>query len=120
MQTEILLQGMEFHAYHGVYPEEKKLGNRFRVELKMMLDVPFNPGKEDLSATVDYAVVYAILKKEMDIPTALLESLGQRICREISTAFSEIEEIRISVSKANPAIGGHCEWVTVSSSWKKQ
>jgi dihydroneopterin aldolase len=51
MKTEIYLQGMEFHAFHGVYPEEKKLGNRFRVEIRMWLNVPFNPGSEDLSAT---------------------------------------------------------------------
>lgn len=120
MKTEIHLQGMEFHAFHGVYPEEKKLGNRFRAEIKMWLDVPFNPENEDLSATVDYAGVYAILKREMENPCALLESLGQRICRDVSAAYSMLDEIQVSISKANPAIGGLCEWVTVSSRWTKQ
>ena len=111
---------MEFHAFHGLYPEERKLGNRFRTEIEMTLDVPFNPENEDLSSTVDYAGIYSILKREMAIPAALLESLGQRLCREISFVFPMLEEIKVSVSKANPAIGGHCEWVTVTSVWKKE
>ena len=49
MKTEIHLQGMEFHAFHGVYPEEKKLGNRFRVDVLMKLDVALQPENEDLS-----------------------------------------------------------------------
>ncbi len=82
---------MEFHAFHGVYPEEKMLGNRFRVDVLMKLDVPFQPENEDLSRTVDYSLVYAILKNKMEI----------------------------CIAKANPAIGGLCEWVKVRSIWKK-
>ena len=87
MQTEILLEGMEFHAFHGVYPEEKMLGNRFRVDVLMKLDVPFQPENQDLSRTIDYSLVYAILKDKMENATPLLESLGQGICRELAASF---------------------------------
>jgi dihydroneopterin aldolase len=120
MKTEIHLQGMEFHAFHGVYPEEKKLGNRFRVDVLMKLDVAFQPENEDLSRTVDYSVVYSILKSKMENATPLLESLGQGICRELAATFPIINEMEVSIAKANPAIGGLCEWVKVRSIWTKE
>jgi dihydroneopterin aldolase len=119
MQTEILLEGMEFHAFHGVYPEEKMLGNRFRVDVLMKLDVPFQPENQDLSRTIDYSLVYAILKDKMENATPLLESLGQGICRELAASFPLLNEMEICIAKANPAIGGLCEWVKVRSIWKK-
>ncbi len=119
MLTEIHLDGMEFHAFHGLYPEEKRLGNRFIVDVKMYLRIPFNPDNEDLSLTVDYAGVYALLKEEMSIPCPLLESLGQRICGRISNAFPLVERMEVSIAKANPAIGGLCRQVRVSSNWEK-
>ena len=119
LKTEILLQGLDFHAFHGVYPEEKLLGNRFRVDIKMQLEVPFNPINEDLSHTVDYAIVYNLVKKEMDIPCKLLETLGQKICNAIAVEFPSVFSIETSISKANPAIGGLCEWVSVKTHWLK-
>jgi dihydroneopterin aldolase len=115
MLTEIQLQNLEFFSYHGLYPGEKKEGNRFRVDVKISLDVPFQPTSEDLSSTIDYAQVYALVKSEMDLPCALLESLSQRIISRINAAFPRIIRLEVAISKANPAIGGLCDWVKVSS-----
>ena len=110
---------MEFHAFHGLYPEEKKLGNRFRVDLKILLFLPFDPENTHIDTTVDYARVYELLETEMAVASPLLESLGQRICGKIREAFPLVEELDIAIAKANPAIGGLCEWVKVSTRWKK-
>jgi len=119
LKTEILLQGLDFHAFHGVYPEENLLGNRFRVDIKMQVEVPFNPINEDLGHTVDYVIVYNLVKKEMDIPCKLLETLGQKICNAVAVEFPSVLSIETSISKANPAIGGLCEWVSVKTHWLK-
>ena len=119
LKTEILLQGLDFQAFHGVYPEEKLLGNRFRVDLKIQVEVPFNPLNEDLGNTVDYAIVYNLVKREMENPCKLLETLGQRICNSVAVEFPSVLSIETSISKANPAIGGLCNWVTVTTHWTK-
>jgi dihydroneopterin aldolase len=115
MLTEIHLQQLDFFSYHGKYPMEKKEGNRFVVDVKMCLQIPENPDNEDLSVTVDYAAVYALVKAEMDQPCALLESLVQRILGRISKTFPQIVRTDVTVAKANPAFGGLCKHVSVHS-----
>jgi len=119
MQTEIQLQGLEFFSGHGLYPEENRLGNRFRVDVHLVLDVPFDPDGFEIGNTIDYAGVYAAVKVEMETICPLLESLGQRMIRRITNQFPGILCVDVAVSKANPSIGGLCEWVRVNSHWEK-
>ena len=119
MQTEIQLQGLEFFARHGLYPEENRLGNRFRVDVHFVLDVPFDPDGFEIGNTIDYAGVYAVVKAEMETICPLLESLGQRMIRRITAQFPGLLRVDVAVSKANPSIGGLCEWVRVNSHWEK-
>lgn len=119
MQTTIHLQGLDFFAFHGLYPEEKKEGNRFRVDVIICLPVAPDPDNEDVAKTVDYSKVYGLIKTEMEKPCALLESLTQRIINRITASFPQIHQLEVSVSKANPSLGGLCEWVKVSRCWQK-
>ena len=54
----ITLMGMEFFGYHGVLPEENKLGQRFVVDLVLELDLHQAGLNDDLNATINYAEVY--------------------------------------------------------------
>ena len=42
-QDRIILEGMEFYAYHGAMPEENRLGQRFVVDLILTLDLTMRP-----------------------------------------------------------------------------
>ena len=59
---KIYFNQMEFYGYHGVYPEENKLGQRFIVDLELYLDL--NPAAEtdDIEHTINYAEVYQLCK----------------------------------------------------------
>ena len=37
---KIVLQGLVFYAYHGVFEEEARLGARFVVDVELFFDVP--------------------------------------------------------------------------------
>lgn len=41
---------MEFYGYHGVFPEENKLGQRFKVDLTVELDLKQAGESDDLGA----------------------------------------------------------------------
>ena len=61
----ISLNKLLFVGYHGLYPEEKKLGNNYSVEI----DIDFTPKQgviDQLDQTIDYVHVYAIVKKWME------------------------------------------------------
>jgi len=99
----ISLHHLKFHAFHGLYEEEKKTGNDFEVNL----DVSFNETTEPVthrSQTVNYAVLYQLIKDRMNIPEPLLETVAMDIAQQSKAHFPFILEINVSVRKVNPPI----------------
>ena len=100
----ISLKKLLFVGYHGLYPEEKKLGNNYAVEI----DIDFTPKQgviDQLDQTIDYVHVYAIVKKWMEIPTPLLETLVGKIADDIllsqhlaNTVFVKITKLHLPIS----------------------
>ncbi|HOV36949.1 MAG TPA: dihydroneopterin aldolase [Dysgonamonadaceae bacterium] len=109
MKTYIELKNMRFHAYHGVFPQEKKTGNEFRVNLKLQVDVSKACLSDSLEDTVNYAAVYDIVKHEMAISSALIEHVAYRIVEQIKNHFPEIETVEIWLAKMTPPVNGEME-----------
>ena len=63
----------------------------------------------DVTATVSYAEVYETVKKEMEIPSKLLEHVGGRIVKRLFGDFPPIEDIELKLSKRNPPMGADIE-----------
>ncbi|MEX2512472.1 MAG: dihydroneopterin aldolase [Cyclobacteriaceae bacterium] len=103
---KVALEGIEFHAYHGVFSEEKKLGNRFTVDLQVETDFQKAMLDDDLKSTVDYFKLYQIAKAHMMEPVKLLEHLAHLMIQDILKAYPNLRHIRIVIKKHNPAIGG--------------
>jgi len=99
----IELKGLRFHAFHGLFPEEKKTGNDFEVNLLVSF-VPNSTMIRSLDSTVDYTRLFEILKAEMQKPRALLETLAMEIAELIHSLFPEIKRIDISIRKDQPPI----------------
>lgn len=99
----IHLNNLQFHAYHGLYEEERKLGNNF--EINITIQQRKVPAKiTSLSETIDYSNVYQLVKKRMEQPTQLLETLAQEICVAILQNFLLADEVLFSIKKINPPI----------------
>lgn len=55
---KLVLRGLKFHGYHGVKPEETKLGQKFLVDVDAWMDLR-PAGKSDcLSDTLSYTDIY--------------------------------------------------------------
>jgi len=96
----IRLKNFEFFSHHGVYEEEKILGNTFIVNAS----VSFNADEKisSIHQTINYVSIYQLIKKRMHIPTALLETLAQDIAEEIYNFDERLQSISISIEKKNP------------------
>ena len=66
--SNIILENMEFHAFHGCLEHEQKLGNTFYVTIKMEFDTSKAGLSDELVQTVNYQYVYDVVKAQMDIP----------------------------------------------------
>jgi 7,8-dihydroneopterin aldolase/epimerase/oxygenase len=110
---KIFFNGMRFYAYHGVYPEENRLGQRFVVDLEIGLDLAPAGRNDDLAQTVNYAEVYEAVRLEVEEKQVrLLETLAENIAGMLLDRFS-LEEVRVRVTKPDPPIPGHYDAVGV-------
>lgn len=115
----IHLHDVLFHSMHGLYEEEKLIGGEFLVNLS----AGFTPPKEPvhlLNDTVDYVAVYELVKKRMNNPSPLLETIAMEIAQQILAQFSIIREVQISIKKLHPPIAAFEGAVGVSFSLKRE
>ena len=105
----IALEGLEFFAYHGYYEEEQKIGNRYQVDIQITTDFSEAAEKDKLGGTVNYEDLYRIIASIMKDKIKLLEHIAQRIIQQVRIQYPTVSEIKVSVSKLNPPIGGVCE-----------
>lgn len=107
--TSIHLEKMRFYAYHGVMPQENKVGTYFWVSLH--IDTDFTPAVEsdNLDGTISYADIYSSVKDEMCKPSKLLEHVAGRIAKRLYQDFPAITQITVKVDKENPPMGAQCE-----------
>ena len=99
----IHLHNILLFAHHGIYEEEKILGNEFELNITIK-HAPRQLPVKHLADTVDYSLVYELVKKRMAIPTPLLETVVTEIAQQILATFSLAEEITIAIRKTHPPI----------------
>ena len=110
-QSIIELRGLNFFAYHGVLPEERKQGNTFVVDLSLEANLSRAICTDELGDTINYASVYEVVRREMDIPSQLLEHVCGRIATALLDEFAAIQRVSVCVVKNNPPLegAGTCE-----------
>jgi dihydroneopterin aldolase len=113
MPDRILLHGIQFYGYHGVYDEERRLGQRFLVDVAMCLDLSGIASRDDVSSGVDYTQVHAVV---VEIGTReqfkLLETLASRIASTLLERFP-IQEVTVRATKPTPPLPGVLTGVSV-------
>ena len=67
MTGRIALEGLEFHAFHGVYPHERESGNYFEVDIAVETDFTLAAREDTLEGTVNYELLFRIVKEEINI-----------------------------------------------------
>lgn len=113
MTGRVALEGLEFHAFHGVYPHERESGNWFEVDIAVETDFSSAAFQDDLAGTVNYETLFRIVKEEMDKPSKLLEKVAGKIIEDILNELPVVQSVDVKISKINPPIGGKCKRATV-------
>jgi len=109
MTGRVGLEGLEFHAFHGVYPHERESGNWFEVDIVVETDFSASAFEDDLSGTVNYETLFSIVKDEMDKPSKLLERVAGKIIDRVLHELPVVQSVDIKIAKVNPPIGGKCK-----------
>lgn len=112
---KIIIEEMEFYAFHGHYQEEQIVGNRFLVDLEMETSLDRAAESDQLKDTVNYQRAYQIIKDEMrKKKSSLLENIGKRILDALYAELTGVEKVTIRIRKMHPPMGGPIRSVGVT------
>jgi 7,8-dihydroneopterin aldolase/epimerase/oxygenase len=132
---KIHLNDLQFHAYHGVLPSEKSLGQKFLINVEMKkkrrntlsafdteTPTPSEATEEVLKAhdriehTVDYAKAFTLIKSIVvsGPQRDLIETVGEDIAWQILRQFASVDEVKVSVEKPHVAIDGDLRSLGIS------
>ncbi len=108
------LNKMVFYGYHGVHPEERKLGQRFIVnfcyQTKKKHDIKIN----NLTDTVDYTKVYDIIKHILEEKEFhLLEVCANTLLDSVLAKFPRIIHAKVNIQKPSVPINGSLNSVEI-------
>ncbi len=110
--VKICLNEMVFYGYHGVFDEERRLGQRFVVTLHLTTDDRHDKEIHHLEDTVDYTKVYTVIKEIMEKHQFhLLENCGNMILDDILQEFPQVKKAEVFIKKPSVAIQGSLQSV---------
>ncbi len=114
----IHLHDLRFHSFHGLYEEERLLGNDYVVNLRVGFE-PVQFPVRHIAETLDYTAVYQLVKERMSVPASLLETIAGELVATISSSYPQVSEISISLKKLYPPVNSFEGAVGVSFEWHK-
>ena len=105
----ISLRNVRFYAFHGVMPQERRVGADFLVNLRVGYPLEKAMQSDEVGDTLNYAALYEVVKTEMMQPSHLLEHVAGRIVSAIEKQFPLVTSIDLELTKQNPPIGADCD-----------
>jgi len=109
---QIKLENVKFFSFHGLYPEERVLGNEFTLNVSVDR-ISTESFSENLKHSIDYGVLYSICSDVMKKPVDLLETICEQIVEKIQFICPDYHLIEISVTKDQPPLGQIAGYSTV-------
>jgi dihydroneopterin aldolase len=99
----IHLNNLVLTGKHGIYQQEHLLEAPFLLNISCIVG---NLEIRNVGDAVDYEKVFHLVKEIFKTPYELLESLTKDIAVKIKSVYPQVEKVRVSVFKTNPAMDG--------------
>jgi len=101
----ILVEGIEFHGFHGVPAAEREIGHRYRVDLALELDLARAGATDEVEHTVDYGAAARLVMELGTGPSVrLVETLAERMAERLLETFPKLEAVELRVAKIHPPL----------------
>ncbi len=111
---EISIKGLEIFAYHGVFPEENKLGQKFIINATLYVETRGAGLTDNLELSVDYGTVCHQIKNFLTTNTyKLLERCAEELATHILISNPLVHEIDLEIEKPCAPIGLSLDTVSV-------
>lgn len=120
MMDKIVIKDLVLMANHGLYQEEKNLGQRFSLDIEISLDTQKAGLYENLDDSINYGelaqeVGQIFTKESID----LIESLGELVASYILKTYDLAKEVRLRIKKPWAPVGMVLDTLYVEITRKK-
>jgi dihydroneopterin aldolase len=108
-RSSITIDNVRLYAFHGVMEQERTVGGWFTVSLRVDCDFGRAAQTDCVDDTINYAELLKVVKREMGIPSKLLEHVAGRIAQVVVGEFPQVNSVWVRVVKLNPPMGANCD-----------
>lgn len=109
--TSLELKDLVFFARHGALAEEAKLGQRFKLDVRLKLTDDLSYEDDRIEDAVNYADVYEVVKEIFTgFRFNLIERTAEVIAAEILDRFEKVVEVTVNVKKPSVPVDCICEY----------
>lgn len=98
----IELKDLRFRAFHGCIEQERIEGADYNVSIRCTVDLRMAAATDDLKYTVDYSVLYNVVKDAMQAPVNLLEHVAGKILKNVRHCAPAVKHATVTICKMQP------------------
>ena len=111
---KIYLKDIEIFANHGVFQEEKTLGQKFILSLELSLDIKEAATTCDLTKSVHYGeLCHQVIQVFQEESLDLIESVVNKVANFILDNYSMVNGVKVLLKKPWAPIGRHLDYAAV-------
>ena len=100
MTDAVFVSGLSLHAYHGVMQHEAKVGQTFKLDLVLDIDLAAASHSDKLADTVGYDQVVEVASRAFCSKRyRLVEAAAGAVADAILARFAEVTAVRVTVHK---------------------
>ncbi|KXB52310.1 dihydroneopterin aldolase [Corynebacterium sp. HMSC077D10] len=105
MADRIELTGLECFGYHGVFDEEKRMGQPFIVDITCWLNFAEAAADDDLTKTINYAELAEVAAEVVEGPARdLIETVATDVANAAMRRFEELYAVEVTIHKPKAPI----------------
>jgi 7,8-dihydroneopterin aldolase/epimerase/oxygenase len=115
MSDTIFVHGLVLHAYHGVMQHEGKVGQTFRLDLVLTIDLGEASRSDKLKDTVSYDLVVKTASEAFCARGyRLVEAAAGAVAAAVLDRFLQVRSVRVTVHKPHAPIAATFDDVGVT------
>lgn len=119
---KLYLENIEIFANHGVFKEEKTLGQKFIISLELTIDMREAAITGDLNKSVHYGELCHRIEEEFKRESYdLIETATEKLAEYILFNYDMVKRVKVMLKKPWAPIGRHLDYaaVEIERGWHK-
>lgn len=110
---KLKLENAVYYAYHGVKPEEKKIGGRYEVDLEMWYDATKAIINDDISEALNYEEAMFCISEVINGEESydLIETICNEILNMLMEHFDYLQKATCRIRKLNAPLKRYIDYV---------